>query len=219
MFGHAGARLLIFPTSMGRFFEWEDRGMIATLGDYFDNGWLQAFCVDSVDGESWYNKRAHPAQRARRHTQYDQYLATEAVAFSLSRNPNPFLITTGASFGAYHALSFALRHPEAVGRVLGMHGLYDVRSFTDGYSDEDVYYANPFEFIVHEGDPGRLDAVRRMDIILVTGREDVSYENNEELSRRLWRKGIWHALRVWNGWYHDWPHWHQMIRMYIGGHD
>ena len=29
IFGHAGARVLVFPTSMGRFFEWEDRGMIA----------------------------------------------------------------------------------------------------------------------------------------------------------------------------------------------
>jgi hypothetical protein len=26
VFGHAGARMLVFPTSMGRFFEWEDRG-------------------------------------------------------------------------------------------------------------------------------------------------------------------------------------------------
>ena len=25
--GHAGAKVLVFPTSQGRFFEWEDRGM------------------------------------------------------------------------------------------------------------------------------------------------------------------------------------------------
>ena len=38
IFGHAGARLLVFPTSLGRFFEWEDRGMIAALGDQLENG-------------------------------------------------------------------------------------------------------------------------------------------------------------------------------------
>ena len=27
VFGHTGARVLVFPTSMGRFFQWEDSGM------------------------------------------------------------------------------------------------------------------------------------------------------------------------------------------------
>ena len=31
VFGHAGTPLLVFPTSMGKFFEYEDRGMIGTL--------------------------------------------------------------------------------------------------------------------------------------------------------------------------------------------
>jgi esterase/lipase superfamily enzyme len=38
--GHAGAPVLIFPTSLGRFFEYEDRGMVAALGDYLDQGWF-----------------------------------------------------------------------------------------------------------------------------------------------------------------------------------
>jgi len=24
-------------------------------------------------------------------------------------------------------------------------------------------------------------------------------------------------LRVWDGWSHDWPWWHQMIQLYISG--
>src|SRR5688572_7945895 len=32
VFGHAGARVLVFPTSLGKYYEWEDRGMVATLG-------------------------------------------------------------------------------------------------------------------------------------------------------------------------------------------
>ena len=31
VFGHAGTPLLVFPTSMGKFFEYEDRGMIGVL--------------------------------------------------------------------------------------------------------------------------------------------------------------------------------------------
>ena len=46
VFGHAGARVLVFPTSQGRFFEWEDQGMPEALGDQIRNGWIQLFCVD-----------------------------------------------------------------------------------------------------------------------------------------------------------------------------
>jgi hypothetical protein len=30
---------------------------------------------------------------------------------------------------------------------------------------------------------------------------------------------VWHALRIWDGWMHDWPYWQQMVNVYIGGHD
>ena len=32
IFGWGGARVLVFPTSMGRYYEWEDRGMMNTWG-------------------------------------------------------------------------------------------------------------------------------------------------------------------------------------------
>lgn len=64
IFGHAGARVLVFPTSMGRFFEWEDRHMISALREHINNGWLQLFCVDSVDSESWYCWWAQASGRA-----------------------------------------------------------------------------------------------------------------------------------------------------------
>lgn len=218
-FGHAGARVLVFPTSMGRFYEWEDRGMTAALGEHLERGWLQLWCVDSVDAESWYNKGVHPSVRAARHGQYERYLLEEVLPLSWHRNANPFLITTGASFGAYHAVNFAFRHPGLVGRVLGLSGLYDVKEQTGGYSDEGVYFHTPTDFIQHEHDPGRLEALRRMDIILAIGRDDPMRANNEWLSRLLWERGIGHALRLWDGWAHDWPWWRQMVVTYIGGHD
>src|SRR3989442_3604306 len=80
--GHGGARLLVFPTSMGRFFDWEDRGMVGALADHLTRGWIQMFCVDSVDAESWYARGLPPADRARRHVQYDRYVLTEVVPFT-----------------------------------------------------------------------------------------------------------------------------------------
>jgi esterase/lipase superfamily enzyme len=218
-FGHAGARVLIFPTSQGRFYEWEDRGIIASLRHQIDNGWLQVFCVDSVDAESWYCRWAHPGGRAYRHAQYDGYLYNEVLPFSSSRNDNPYLITIGASFGAYHAMNFGLKHPEKVGRILGLSGLYDIRMFTDGFDNEYVYFNNPMQYIPGEHNPERLALLRRLDIIIATGRDDRLLHSARDMSGALWRQGIGNALREWDGWAHDWPYWEKMVHLYISGHD
>ena len=60
VFGRAGEPVLVFPTSGGRFYDFEDRGMIAAVTDKIDAGQLQVFCVDSVDLESWYNRQIPP---------------------------------------------------------------------------------------------------------------------------------------------------------------
>jgi esterase/lipase superfamily enzyme len=219
LFGHAGARVLIFPTSKGRFFEWEDRGMMDALGEHLAQGWLQIFCVDSYDAESWYAWWKHPGERAWRQELYDRYLLNEVIPFTVHRNANPFLITVGASFGAYHAANFAFRHPELVGRVIGMSGIYDIGRWTDGFHNETVYFNNPCDYLPNEHDPHRLACLQRMNIILPVGRHDPLRQNSEDLSTILWNKGIGNALRLWDGWAHDWPWWRQMIRLYIGGHD
>lgn len=212
--GHAGARVLVFPTSMGRYYEWEDRGLVRALGDWIDAGWLQLHCVDSVDDESWYAKWKRPGDRAWRHAQYDAYLHDEVLPLT-RRNPDPWLVTLGASFGAYHAMSFALRHPDQVRRVLGLSGLYDIREITDGYSDANVFAHNPADFVLHLQDEAHLAAIKRLEIVMAIGRDDPMRGNNEYFSDRLWQRGIWHALHVWDGWAHDWPYWEQMVRAYI----
>jgi esterase/lipase superfamily enzyme len=217
--GHGGARVLVFPTSQGRFFEWEDRRMDHALGEHLARGWVQLFCVDSVDAESWYDRSRPPGDRAWRHEQYDRYIHDEVVPFIHHRNNTPYLMVTGASLGAYHAVNFAFRHPHVCNRVIAMSGMYDIKELTRGYSDANVYANDPSHYMIHESDPGWLDAVRRLNIILAIGRDDPHYADNVHLSSVLWQRNIWHAFRAWDGWAHDWPYWQQMIRAYIGGND
>jgi esterase/lipase superfamily enzyme len=217
VFGHAGARLLVFPTSMGSFFEWEDRGMIDVLRPMIEAGHLQVFCVDSVDKESWYADWKHPIQRGERQTQYDLYVCDEVLPLSRMLNGNPFLIVTGASFGAYHAVNFALRHPEVVGRVIGLSGIYHIGGFAEGIIDRDVYFNSPIDYLANENDPVRLAHMRRMSIILAVGEADRLLDSNKRLSGVLWSKDIWHALRIWDGMSHDWQYWAKMLPMYLGG--
>jgi esterase/lipase superfamily enzyme len=217
--GHAGAPVLVFPTSQGRFFEYEDRGMVATLGDFLDQGWFQLYCVDSVDAESFYNWWAHPAQRIGRHLQYEEYLLNEVLPLIRSKNGNGFLITHGCSFGAYHAMNLALRHPHLFGRVLAFSGKYDMSSFFGGYFDQQIYLNTPARYLANLDESPQLDAIRRLDLIIAVGHTDPNINDNRAFSATLWQKGVWHAFREWEGWSHDWPYWQQMIRRYIQGHD
>jgi esterase/lipase superfamily enzyme len=219
IFGHAGARVIVFPTSRGRFHEWEDRGLIWAMREHLDRGWLQMYCVDSVDSESWYNWGAHPGARAYRHLQYLNYIYQEVLPLSTSKNGNPFLMTVGASFGAFHAASFGMKYADKVDRIIGLSGLYDIRRFTGGYVDDNVFFSNPMQFVDHEHEWHRLAALRHIDIILVVGTTDPLAYSSRDMSTVLWNKGIGNALREWDGWQHDWNYWEQMLKHYINGHD
>lgn len=215
--GHAGARMLVFPTSRGRFYEYEDRGMIANLADQIDAGQLQVICLDSVDGESFYNWNASPGWRIWRHVLYEEYILNEVLPMSREKNSNPFMIAHGCSFGAFHAMNIALRHPWLFGRVLACSGKYDMSNFFGGWYDDTLYYHTPSHFVPGMPDGPQLEAIRRMNIIIAVGRDDPNIENNRQLSQALWNRGVWHSFREWDGWSHDWPYWAKMVRTYISG--
>ena len=80
-----GRPIIWFPTSVGRFHQNEDFGLTTAVKDLIEGGAIQFACVDSVDAESFYAKEKHPAERIRRHDQYDQYLYNEVVPFVRTR--------------------------------------------------------------------------------------------------------------------------------------
>lgn len=211
VFGYAGPPLLVFPTSMGRFYDYEDRGMIAAVRDKLERGELHAFCVDSVDAESWYNKSVHPALRAARHNDYDRYLADEVAPFIKGANSSAPPVATGCSFGGYHAVNFAMRHPDIVSGCVSMGGAFDIHQFLDGYYDENCYFNCPPDYLPNLSDAWFLDRIRALRIVLATGETDICRDENLRLSRILNEKGIPHWLDVWgDGTGHDWPWWQQM---------
>jgi len=211
VFGHSGVPLLVFPTSMGRFFDYESRGMIDVIAHKYENGDFQAFCVDSIDSESWYNKSVAPRDRAGRHALYDRYLVEEAVPFVRTKNSSDQLVTTGCSFGGYHSMNFALRHPDLATGAVSMGGAFDVHQFLDGYYDDNCYYNCPPDFLPNLNDSWHLDRYRRQRLVLATGETDICLEENRRLSSIMAAKSIPHWLDVWgDGTGHDWPWWQKM---------
>lgn len=216
VFGHAGRPIIVFPTSMGAFFEYEDRGMVGALADKLDTGALQLFCVSTVDTESFYGSGTAPRDRITRYLAYERYLLDDVVPFVRQQNGSTTMGVTGCSFGAYHAMAMALRHPDVFTSCITMGGAFDIMRFLHGYFDEDAYLLSPPHFLPNLTDPWFLDRFRQNKWVLVTGERDICRADTEHLSRLLSHKDIPHSLHVWgNGSEHDWPEWVKMARAYV----
>lgn len=214
-FGHAGTPILVFPSSMGRYYEWKDFGMMDAIADQIAQGHNQVFCVDSVDRESFYNRHSNPYVRIKRHQQYEQYILTEVIPLMRKLSNTDFNIVTGASFGAYHAADMAFKFPWAFGKLIALSGAYDIKMFMDGFYDDNVYFSNPMDFLPNMKDAGLYQAIANMKIVLALGEQDPCREANERLHAILDQKGIGHAYEVWSGFGHDWPWWKQMLKKHI----
>lgn len=216
VFGDRGMPVVVFPTSMGRFYQWEDFGMVAHLQDRIDGGDLQLWCVDSVDGESFYDGGKAPEERARRHVAYERYIVDEVIPASGAADPDgrrPCLL--GASFGAFHAASIGLRHPDVARRVVCLSGAYDASRWLDGVRDGECYFVNPLAFLPGLTDERYLAPLRGTEIVIATGEEDANVAESRALAAHLQDKGIPASLHVWRGWAHDWPYWREMVDAYL----
>ena len=212
-FGHAGPTLLVFPTSQGRFYQWEDFGLVGGISDFIESGAVQLVCVDSVDSESWYARDKPPADRLRRHLQYETYILNEI----LPRLAGPPL-AAGASFGALHAALLAARHPSSVGGFIALSGAFDTSRWLDGYHDDNAYFTNLFEFLPGLTDEAYLEPLRgEHPKVIATGEHDPNVEDSRKLAGLLRAKGVDVGLDIWPGWAHDWPYWKDMMRRYLAG--
>jgi esterase/lipase superfamily enzyme len=211
-FGHAGTPLLVFPTSMGRYYQWEDFGLVGGIADFIESGAVQLICVDSVDGESWYARDRPPGERVSRHLQYESYIVNEI----LPRVPGGPPIACGASFGALHAVLLAARHPTRIRGYIAMSGAYDTSRWLDGYHDDNAYYTNPVEFLPGLTDEAYLGPMRTQHPnVIASGADDPNVEDSRRVGELLLSKGIPVGLDIWPGWAHDWPYWKEMMRRYL----
>lgn len=222
IFGHAGQRVLVFPTRDGRFHEYEDIGLVGCLAERIEAGELQLYCLDGFAGESFYCFWRDPPNRVRRHLAYEDYVLSEVLPFADSLNGDPRTVAHGCSLGAFSAASIAFRKPARFSRLVAFSGRYDltlkVESFgdlLDGHYDDDVYFCMPSHFLPQLHCSEQLAVLRRLDIVLTIGAEDPFLDNNRALSHVLGGKGVGHQLHVWDRRAHSARSWRQMAPLYL----
>lgn len=211
IYGHQGYPVLLFPSSQGRYYEAKDFDLIGAVKWFLDQGLVKIYCPDSIDSLSWYNKGIHPADRVRNHILYDKYLVEELVGKIRHETGYGKICVTGPSFGAFHALNFAFRHPELVSHLFAMSGKYDIKSFLDGYFDDNAYFNNPVDYVPGSQNP----QLWNMKIILGTGEHDICRNATVQMSEILKTKNIDHWLDIRQGQEHDWPLWKDMLPHYL----
>jgi len=211
VYGDRGYPVILFPTSMGRYYQNKDFGLIQSASWFIQEGLVKIYSIDSIDSLSWYNKHIHPADRVRNHIHYDQMLYHELVPRAMYETGMDKVCVAGCSFGGYHAANFAFKHPDKVSHLFSMSGAFDIRGQLDGFYNDDVYYNNPVDFVSNSSDP----AIWQLQIILGTSEHDICKDANLNLSGILNRKNIPHWLDIRPNAVHDWPIWREMFPHYL----
>ena len=99
------------------------------------------------------------------------------------------MVSLGCSFGGYHAVNIALRHPDLFTGMLSMSGAFDLSNFLDGYYDQDCYFNLPTHYLPNLGDPWFFDRYRRNSYVLATGWDDQCLGQNQNLDRIMSYQG------------------------------
>ena len=195
-YGHWGRPLLVFPSELGKRWDWEDSGMIGALSPLIDDGRVKVYCADGADAWTWRADDVPLEERARRHGEYERWILDDVVPFVYDDCGGvQEILLTGPSFGAYHAANFALRRADVFPVAICQSGVYDVSVVGWGERGDAVYFNNPMDYVGHlHGE--HLDWLRsRVSLLLVCGQgqwEDTTgaLESTRRFAAALAGKGL-----------------------------
>ena len=222
VYGHYGFALLMIPSAAADYLEYERFYLIDAIRPMIDEGKFKVFSINSINSESRLNDRIPPTQKSRRHQQFNAYVENEVVPYIRNAvGGSTPIITTGVSLGALHAANLAFRRPDLFQGTVAMSGIYDLKSYTKGYWDQNVYFNSPVDYVANMQDGETLNRLRQgKNYHFITG--SGAYEDpsaSRAFGEVLAMKGIPHNVEVWgNEWRHDWPTWRAMLPSYLGRH-
>lgn len=215
VYGESGTPVIGIPTRGATCGQWEEFGMTNAISYQIKNGFNQLFVLSSIDNEAILNEDASPEQRLIRQQQYESYIIEEVVPFIKEQNHVQFIIIAGIDFGGYQAITTALKHPEHFGKAIGISGIYDIRPYMDGYYDDDVYYANPMDFVPNLNKKTLLDKVQDIDFRLVTFEGDERKDDAVRMDNVMRMKFLANNLDIWPDDADEWDVWPQMLKSHI----
>jgi esterase/lipase superfamily enzyme len=226
VYGHKGKPVLVFPTSNGRFFQYEDSGMVDVLRGFINDGKIQLWAIDSIDMETYFSADWDKNKSIARHEEYFNYINDELVPSILSKSKenndghDQRLAVTGCSMGAFHAANFYFRYPWFIDTVIALSGVYSTDYFFGDYKPEEIYLNSPVDYLQNHHEINYLDKYRNSRLIFCCGKgdyEDMMLADTYKLEEVLKGKGIPAWFDFWgHDSAHDWVWWQKQIIYYFG---
>ena len=227
VYGHAGKPCIAFPSQDGRFYDYENRGIIDSMNWYIEQGRIQVFCVESMDMESFSANYKSGYDRIRAQEAYFRYIIEDMVPriFEINTYGNgggvaSGIMTFGVSLGAFHAANFFIRRPDIFDAVLALSGVYSSYFFIPNYSDELMFLNSPVESLSYMSyDHPYVNLYKQSRIIICVGQgswEEECLKSTRDLDREFHRLGIPAWCDYWG--YdkpHDWPSWLEQVPYFL----
>ncbi len=215
-YGFAGPAFLMFPSAAADYLEYERFYLIDSIKDHLETGRIRAISINSINSDSWLNEQVAPREKAIRHQHYNRYITEEVYPFIMQKisGNNPLIYTMGVSFGALHAMNTLLRRPDIFDGAIGMSGVYDLKEYSKGYFDRDVYFNSPMDYLPNLTDENVLDKLsHNKKIYLYTGSGEYEDPSGSwKMAEQLGMKNIPNYVECWDEtWKHDWPTWRAML--------
>ena len=224
VYGRGGKPVLFIPCQDGRFFDFENFGMLGPWGPFLESGQATVFSVDTLDAETWSAKWGDAYWRIRRHEDWIRYLTEEVMTYiraycrGYGWQVDPCVTVFGCSLGAMHAANLYFRFPQLFDELLALSGVYDAAYGFDGYMDEKVYLNSPVHYLANmDPDHPYLPLYRAHRAIICVGQGPWELtDETRALHRVLVEKGIPAWVDYWGfdaG--HDWPWWYKQVSYFV----
>ena len=224
VYGRGGKPVLFIPCQDGRFFDFENFGMLDVWTPFLERGQATVFSVDTMDAETWSNKGGDPYWRIRRHEDWMRYLTEEVVPYirafcrGYGWQVDPGVMAFGCSLGATHALNLYFRFPQLFDELLALSGVYNADYGFDSYMDELVYLNSPMHYLADMPfDHPYLELYRANRAIICVGQGAWELpDHTRALHRILVEKGIPAWVDYWGfDVNHDWPWWFKQVNYFV----
>ena len=220
VYGHSGRPVLAFPSQDGRFFDFENNGMVEAASRHIEEGRIQLFCCDSNDIPSWSSTDPDYHKRILEHERFYNYICEELCPRIAQINGNHGIITTGCSMGGTHALNFLLRRPDLFAGCIALSGVYDAHYFFPNYNDELIYMNSPIDYLDGMAyDHPYVELYRYRTIICCVGQgawENPTLQDAHRLQELFAYKDIPARIDFWGtDVCHDWPWWRKQLPYFL----
>ncbi|MDY5908995.1 MAG: alpha/beta hydrolase-fold protein [Bullifex sp.] len=213
-FGKRGGRLCIaFAPQNGRYWDFENFGMVETIMPWIESGEIYLVLADSMDEISWSGKDIPGSVRAENQERWYHYIIDELYPSAKRQCGNrEKAIAIGCSMGGYHAGNFFFRRPDKFSAMVSLSGTFNSDLFFGSYMDSVLYDNCPAAFLRNMPlDHPWVKLYRESTIITCCGQgawEDDLLRGTRELDAILTGMNIPHFSDYWG--YdvnHDWPWW------------